>query len=210
MPKKGLTEIVVIMDKSGSMSSTRMDAMGGFNTFLEEQKKGEGEAKLTLVLFDTDYNRLYDNLSISEAQPLTETTYVPGGQTALLDAIGRTIDKMGERLGQIPEDKRPEKIIVVIITDGEENSSVEYKKPQINEKIKTQLETYKWEFIFLGANQNAIKEGGSLGIQVDNIMNYNEGNINLAYSAVSRSVTSSRAGETVAFTEVEKSDAISD
>lgn len=163
--KAGLTEIVCVVDKSGSMSSIRNDAVGAFNTFLDGQKKLPGTAKLTLTLFDTDYKIVHDGVDIQKVPNLDDKSYVPGGSTALLDAAGRTIDKVGERLANTPEDEKPEKVIMVILTDGEENSSKEYKREQIQTKINHQRDVYKWEFVFLAANQDAIQAGQSIGIQ---------------------------------------------
>lgn len=163
--KAGLTEIVCVVDKSGSMSSVRNDAVGAFNTFLDEQKKLPGTAKLTLTLFDTDYRIVHDGVDIQKVPNLDDKSYVPGGSTALLDAAGRTIDKVGERLVNTPEAERPEKVIMVILTDGEENSSKEYSREQLMAKINHQRDTYKWEFIFLAANQDAIQAGQGIGIQ---------------------------------------------
>lgn len=160
-----LTEIVCILDKSGSMDAVKEDARGGFNTFLKEQQELPGEARLSLVLFDTDYNLLHDNTPIAEVQELTEMTYRPGGLTALLDAVGKTIHTVGERLFNTNEAERPGQVIVCIITDGEENSSVEYNKSQVKELIERQQAEYSWKFIYLGANHDAFAEARGIGIR---------------------------------------------
>jgi len=162
--KAGLTEIICVIDKSGSMDAIKKDAIGAFNSFLAAQKALPGEAKLTLTLFDTDYQIKLNGVDIKTVQDLTEKTYTPGGCTALLDAAGRTIDKVGERLSATQEDQKPEKVIMVILTDGEENSSKEYTHEQLMKKINHQRDTYKWEFIFLAANQDAIQAGQAIGI----------------------------------------------
>jgi uncharacterized protein YegL len=164
--KQGLTEIIAVVDKSGSMLSVKSDAIGGFNAFLEGQKKLPGEATMTVVLFDSRgrYELKYSGVPLAEVEPFNEGTYVPGGMTALLDAIGKTIDAVGKRLSMALEAERPEKVIMAILTDGHENDSKEYKRPQIMDKINHQRDVYKWEFIFLGANQDAIEEGGRIGI----------------------------------------------
>ncbi len=167
MSKKDLTEIVVIVDGSGSMGPIRNDAIGGFNTFIEEQKKVSGEAICTVVLFNTKHDKLCDGIRLDDVKLLDATSYVPSGQTALLDSIGIAIDAVGERLNGMPEDERPEKVIVAILTDGEENSSREYNHRQILGKIAEQRDKWKWEFVFLAANQDAIKAGTSLGISAD-------------------------------------------
>lgn len=157
------TEIVVILDKSGSMGIIRKDAIGGFNTFLKDQKAHPGEANLTLVLFDNGYT-LHPAVPIQEVPELDESTYYPGGGTALLDAMGRAITETGKRLADKAEADRPDKVIVVIITDGEENSSHEHNRKQIAEMIKRQEETYKWKFLYLGANVDAFAEAHGMGI----------------------------------------------
>lgn len=163
--KQDLTEIIVVMDKSGSMGSTRDDAIGGFNTFIGEQKKVDGEAKVTLTMFDTAYNIVHDGIPLQDVPELTGYDYVPGGMTALLDAMGRTIDAVGSRLATTPDEEKPEKVIMVIITDGEENSSTEYTHAMVMDKVNHQRDAYKWEFVFLGANQDAIKAGATIGVK---------------------------------------------
>lgn len=161
MPKQGLTEIVCIIDRSGSMGSIREDAEGGFNNFVEQQKKEPGEALITLVQFDTEYEVVWNGINIQDADAYF---LIPRGMTALLDAIGKTINTVGERLDKTPEEDRPEQVIVVIVTDGHENSSQEFSRGTINEMITHQREKYNWEFVFLAANQDAMEEATSLGI----------------------------------------------
>lgn len=167
---KDCCEIVVLMDKSGSMADTANDAIGGFNTFLKYQQDLPGEAKLTLVLFDTIYRTLYESTPIKEVKPLTNKEYFASGMTALLDAFGNTVTNLGNRLENLPESERPNKVIVCVVTDGEENSSHEYKKDQIKSMAEHQRSKYNWEFVYLGANQDAFAEGNSFGIY--NTTNY--------------------------------------
>lgn len=157
------TEIICIIDKSGSMTPRAQDAVGGFNAFVEEQRK-LGEASLTTVLFDTSWQSLYESMPISRVPTLTGAEYRPGGMTALLDAVGVTIDRMGKRFAKrdvVP----PKKVIVAIITDGEENSSREYTAQTVKEKVGHQQSNYGWEFIYLGANQDAWAVGATIGIR---------------------------------------------
>ena len=170
--KENLAELVFILDRSGSMASMVTVAIGGFNAFVEEQKKLPGEAKMTLVLFDHEYNLMYNGKDLKEVEPLNDRTYAPRGTTALLDAVGRTVDDVGKRLHETPENERPSKVLVVILTDGLENASRDYKKARINEMITHQHDKYLWEFVFLAANQDAISEGTSLGINSNQIFNY--------------------------------------
>ncbi|MEI6422407.1 MAG: vWA domain-containing protein [Lentisphaerota bacterium] len=168
--RNDFAEIAVVIDESGSMKNLANDTIGGFNTFLEDQKACPGTARLTVVKFNTGYDKLYDGVELQSAKPLTAENYRPGGMTALYDAIGQAINAVGTRLANEPEDQRPGKVIVAILTDGEENSSKEFTQEKIAEMIKHQTEKYNWNFMFLAANQDAWKAGGSLG--VTNCVNY--------------------------------------
>jgi len=172
MPKKDHTEIICILDRSGSMSSIEKDAVGGFNTFLEEQKKLPGTASVTLVLFDNAYLTPVKNVDINTVQPLNKKTYVPRGSTALLDAVGRTVSETGARLAAADESERPENVIICILTDGEENSSREFSLKQVKEMISHQKEKYNWEFVFLAANQDAFAGAARFGIDRDKAFNF--------------------------------------
>ncbi|MCK5017911.1 MAG: VWA domain-containing protein [Candidatus Peribacteraceae bacterium] len=170
--KKDFSEIVCIVDKSGSMGSIVNDAIGGFNTFIKAQQDLPGAANVTLVLFDTSYNIMVNGENLKEFPELTKRTYVPGGGTALYDAIGKAINVVGKRLSDTPEAERPEKVIFGILTDGEENSSREFDKDKIMEMISHQKATYSWEFVFLAANQDAMAAGGSIGISANDTFNF--------------------------------------
>ncbi len=167
-----LTEIAFILDRSGSMHSIRDDAIGGFNAFVESQKAMPGEARFTFVLFDHEYETVMLRRDLREVEPLTAHTYVPRGTTALLDAIGRTVNAIGAQLAALPESERPSKVIVVILTDGMENVSKEFTRPQIKEMIKHQEEIYSWEFVYRGANQDAFAVGSGLGMRKENIASF--------------------------------------
>jgi hypothetical protein len=155
------TEIVFVLDRSGSMQSCQEAAIAGFNRFLVEQQQLEGLVKLTLVLFDDEYLVPINALPAAEVLPLDDETYVPRGSTALLDAIGRAVDDLGARLACSPESDRPGQVIVAILTDGLENSRKRYSWRQISALIKHQSEKYQWTFLFLGANQDAIATCGA-------------------------------------------------
>jgi uncharacterized protein YegL len=172
--KKGLTELVFILDKSGSMGGMESDTIGGYNSLLEKQKAVEGEACITTVLFDNTYELLHDRIDIKGVSPITEKEYCVGGSTALLDAIGKTIHKIDNVQKNTAEDYRAEKVMVVIITDGEENSSREYAAENIKAQIKKKKEEYGWEFIFLGANIDAVAAAGRLGISPNRAQNYHQ------------------------------------
>lgn len=165
--KKGLSELVFILDMSGSMSNLTKDTIGGFNSMIEKQKDVEGDANITLICFDHEYELVYDNISIKEIPVLTEEKYCPRGMTALYDAIGRTIDSVRDRLYYTAEDERPEKVIFAITTDGYENSSKDYGFKDLKRMISHAQETYRWEFIFLGADVTAVNHAVDLGINAD-------------------------------------------
>ena len=170
--KKGLTEMAFILDMSGSMSGLVEDTIGGYNSLIEKQKEEEGEAYVSTILFDDRYIMLHDHINIQDIKPLTNEDYRPMGMTALLDAIGKTVNSIGVRLNDTPEEERPEKVIIVITTDGQENSSKEFTKTKIKEMIEHQQSKYNWVFMFLGANMDAVSEAGNLGINTDFARNY--------------------------------------
>jgi hypothetical protein len=170
--KTDLTEIAYILDRSGSMSPLTEAAIDGFNTFLGDQLSAPGEARLTLALFDDEYEIPCDRLPLPHAPDLTAATYQPRGTTALLDAIGRTIDDLGAKLDSLPERERPGHVIIAIFTDGLENASTRYSLADINQRITHQRKKYGWEFLFLGANQDAIATAASMGIGAESAVTY--------------------------------------
>lgn len=162
--KVGKTEIICVIDRSGSMQSIKQDAIGGFNLFLEEQKKIPGECVFTYTQFNQDYEIVHNGIQLSDMKPLDETTFVPSGMTALLDAVGRTVDEVGIRLNATPENEKPEQVVLVILTDGEENSSREYSWTRIAEMLKHQTEKYGWRVIFLAQNLDSQKAARDMGL----------------------------------------------
>ena len=156
-----LTDITLVVDRSGSMEAIREDAQGGVNAFIREQAGQPGEALLTLVQFDTEYEFIHRGVPIGQAP---EYKLVPRGATALLDAVGRAINETGERLAKMPEEDRPGLVVFVVMTDGLENSSKEFDKAQIKKMIQHQQDEFNWHFTFLGANQDAFAEAGAMGI----------------------------------------------
>lgn len=165
------TEIIFVIDNSGSMAHLAGDTIGGFNGFIESQKALDGKATLTTVLFNTSWRILHDGIDIHEVKPLTKSDYVAGGGTAMLDAIGEIINKVQDRHDDLGTEK-PEEVLFVITTDGEENSSHTFKKSQIEKMIKHQTNGHGWKFMFLGANMDAVKEAESIGISNDYATNY--------------------------------------
>ena len=161
--RNDLVELVFVIDASGSMCNLVQDTIGGFNSLIEKQKQDDGETRITAVLFNHRVKKIYDNADVNTIEPLNENTYVTGGCTALYDGIGTAIDSVGERLAATPEDERPAKIIVVVITDGYENASKEYTSNDVKSRIKHQESKYSWEFMYLGADINSMRESSVLG-----------------------------------------------
>ncbi len=165
------TEIIFVIDASGSMAHLASDTIGGFNGFIESQKALEGRATLTTVLFNSSWRILHDGVDIHEVNPMTKSDYVAGGMTAMLDAIGEVINRVQDRHDELGVEK-PEEVLFVITTDGEENSSRTFKKSQIEKMIKHQTNGHGWKFMFLGANMDAVKEAESIGISRNYAANY--------------------------------------
>lgn len=208
--KSNYTDITVVLDRSGSMEKVREDTIGGFNGFLNEQKNTPGQATITLVQFDDQYQIDYEAIAVQHARPLNTSTFVPRGWTALLDAIGRAINATGARLAKIPEAQRPEKVVFVILTDGEENSSKEFSLGRINKMIQHQKDIYSWEFVFLGANLDAITVAKNLGINTSHALHYahNAAGTQAAFSSLSKNVQDYRQGKvgTSAFLDKDRED----
>jgi uncharacterized protein YegL len=193
--KENLTEIVFILDRSGSMSNLVTDTIGGYNSFIDTQKQEDGEAVLTTILFDDQYEILHNGVDIKTVKPLTSKEYSARGMTALLDAIGKTINTVGDRLNKTNEDDKPSKIIFVITTDGQENSSKEFTQAKIKEMIEHQTNNYSWQFLFLGANIDAISTAQNFGISSNFASNYTANSIGTQsiYSSLSKSVADYRS-----------------
>lgn len=192
--KKNLTEMVFILDRSGSMQNLTSDTIGGFNSMIENQKNEEGEAFVTTVLFDDNYELLHDHVNIQDVKPITNKEYYARGCTALLDAVGKTINSIGSRLSGTPEDERPDKVIFVITTDGMENASREFNKKTVKEMIEHQQDKYSWTFMFLGANMDAVGEAASLGINTDFAKTYTANSIGTqsVYASMSKAMSCAR------------------
>ncbi|MCM1149759.1 MAG: VWA domain-containing protein [Butyricicoccus sp.] len=193
--KKGLTELVFILDRSGSMAGLESDTIGGFNSMLEKQRSLEGECRITTVLFDNNYTLLHDRIDIRAVSPMTEKEYFVGGSTALLDAIGRTIRKLAAVQKNTAGPYRAENVMFVMITDGAENSSREYSSDKVKAMIEHEKEKYGWEFIFLGANIDAVETAGHFGISADRAVDYvpDAAGTELNFQAMSETVACFRA-----------------
>lgn len=169
--KKGLSELAFILDRSGSMGGLESDTIGGFNGMLDKQKKEEGEAYVTTVLFDDQVEIIHDRFSLSTVKPLTDEDYYVRGLTALLDAVGSTVKKIQNVQKRLPEELKAENVIFVITTDGRENASSEYTAKMVKNMIEEQ-QKQGWQFIFLGANIDAVAEAGRLGINRRHAVSY--------------------------------------
>ncbi len=193
--KKNLTELVFILDRSGSMAGLEDDTIGGFNAMIEKQKKEAGEAIVSTVIFDHVSEVIHDRVDIQKIEPMSRNDYYVRGSTALLDAVGGAIHHIGNVHKYAREEDRPEKTLFVITTDGMENASREYTYPRLKAMIERQKEKYGWEFLFLGANIDAAKEAARFGIDADRAANYHADHTGTAviYEAVSEAVCSVRA-----------------
>lgn len=193
--KANLTELAFILDRSGSMSGLEDDTIGGYNAMLKKQQKEPGEAVVTTVLFDDQYDLLHDRINIKCVRPITDKEYFVRGSTALLDAIGETIHKIGNAQMNTSENLQADKVLFIITTDGMENASHEYTYEKIKALVERQKEKFGWEFIFLGANIDAVATAAKFGIHADRAANYHadgEGT-ELNYMAVSEAVSNFRS-----------------
>lgn len=188
--KRGLTELVFILDRSGSMSGLESDTIGGYNAMLRKQAEAEGEVVLTTVLFDDAFELLHDRINLKAIMPMTDRDYFVRGSTALLDAVGKSIQKIVNVQKGTLEDERPEKTIFVITTDGLENASREYSYEKIRTLIEHQREKEGWEFIFLGANIDAVSEAKRFGIDKSRAAQFHndQEGVELNYAVVSEAV----------------------
>jgi Mg-chelatase subunit ChlD len=184
-----LTDITLVVDRSGSMEAIRTDAEGGVNTFLTDQAAQPGEALVTLVHFDTQYEFVHKGVPVKD---VPRYQLVPRGSTALLDAIGRAINETGERLALMAETDRPALVVFVVMTDGQENSSQEFTKAQIKKMIEHQQSVYNWQFTFLGANQDSFAEAGSMGMAAAGVANFTADKVAYAMKGTSAKVARMR------------------
>lgn len=189
--KENLTELVYILDMSGSMGSLRDDTIGGYNTLLNDQKREEGEAVVTTVLFDDRYIVLHDRVNIKDIPEITDKEYAPLGTTALLDAVGKTISHIGDVINHMEEDEKPSKVMVTIITDGYENDSKEYTWASVKSMIEEQRNKYSWVISFIGANVDPFEVAQQMGIDSKLAKGYTASKIGTSsiYKAMSASTS---------------------
>lgn len=197
--KKNVTEIVFVLDKSGSMAGLETDTIGGFNSLLTKQKKAEGEAFVTTVLFNHHYAVLHDRINVRGISSMDEKDYEVGGTTALLDAIGFSIQKIVNVQKHTSKEQQADKVLFIITTDGMENASREYSQTKIKKMIHHQKEKYGWDFIFLGANIDAITTAAQVGIDEDFAVDYHadSSGTKLNYESVSEAVITLRSGKEI-------------
>ena len=197
--KRNTMEVVFILDRSGSMSGLEADTIGGFNATLNKQKKVEGDVIWSTVLFDDKHEVIHDRVPIDRIEKLTEEEYYVRGCTALLDAIGRAIHHIGNVHKYAREEDRPDKTLFVITTDGMENASVQYTYDKVKHMISRQQEKYGWEFLFLGANMDAVSVAGRMGIRPDRAATFINDDIGIEknYAAVSNAMCSMRSTGTI-------------
>ena len=193
--RNDITELVFILDRSGSMSGLESDTIGGFNALLEKQKKEPGACCVTTVLFDHEQITLHDRVPISEIRPLTERDYAPRGSTALLDAVGSTILHIARIHRYARPEDVPARTLFVITTDGMENASRHYTADQVRQLVQHEQDKYGWEFLFLGANLDAVETASRIGIRADRSANYNADGLGtgVLYESVSKAVSQVRA-----------------
>ena len=197
--KKGLTELVFILDESGSMSGLERDTIGGFNSMIDKQRREAGEAYVSTVLFSNDSRVVHDRMHLERVEPMTARDYTPGGCTALLDALGRAIHHIGNIHKYARPEDVPEHTIFVITTDGMENASRQYTKAEVKRMVERQKDRYGWEFLFLGANIDAISAAEGIGIRRDRAVRYvsDEVGTQLNYRVVSDTICNMRMSRPV-------------
>lgn len=214
MTRADLTHIYVLLDRSGSMQSIKHDITGGFDAFVADQRAATGECRMTLARFDNEYELVFSDLPIAQVGPLRLD---PRGSTALLDSMARLITEAGAKLADLPEHERPGTVVVAIMTDGYENASREWTHPAVKALVDQQSGTYGWQFLYLGADQDAVEVGRGLGINGAHAMTYSRGSAAAAMQATSAMVADLRQARTLdptapmrAYTAQERTEAIAD
>jgi len=200
MTDLNLTHLYFLLDRSGSMQSIVDDTVGGFDAFIAEQRKASGDCRVTLAQFDDAYEEVYADRPIADVPSLV---LQPRGTTALLDSIGRLIGEAGQRLAALPDDRRPGTVVVGIMTDGMENASREWSHPRVKALIEQQTRDYQWQFLYLGADQDAIEVGASIGVSAANSVTYGRGKVRQAMAASAANVSAYRSAKMAGAPEAE-------
>lgn len=177
MTNPNYTDITFVLDRSGSMSGSELDLIGGVNKYLEEQRTVAGKCSITTVLFDDVYEVLYNGVDLHEVRDLDRSQYNVRGMTALFDALGRAIEEAGRRFRAMPESERPGRVLFVVITDGHENSSKEFNLKRLADMVKTQQDTYDWDFVFIGADLDAFGAYSQVGVRAANYTSVGKGDL---------------------------------
>jgi hypothetical protein len=195
--KKNLSHLIFLVDRSGSMQSIKTDMIGGFNSFIKSQKELPAECVVSFYQFDDIYESVFEKISLKDLPDLTEDTYIPRGCTALHDALGKTIKSYGEYLTTLSEDQRPERILVVTITDGLDNVSNTFSLDQVRQSIRLQKETYGWDFVFLGSNIDAWGTGDALGVDQRSVLQFASSgpSVKAAFTSLSKGTSNYRSSK---------------
>ncbi len=194
MTRSDLTHLYFLLDRSGSMQSIKTDTEGGFSAFVEEQRRAVGECRVTLAQFDDQYEIVFADTPVANIGRLN---LQPRGSTALLDAMGRLITEAGAALAALPEDQRPGSVVVAIMTDGLENASREWTHPAVKALVEQQTTAYQWQFLYMGADQDAIDVGTGLGVGAAHTVSYTRGNVDKVMAASSAKVSDLRRDRSV-------------
>lgn len=196
--KKNLTHIIFIVDRSGSMKNIANDMIGGYNEFIKKQRETPTECFVSFYQFDDVYEKVFERVALQDVRDLDCNTYVPRNMTALYDAMGRTIDEYGQYLGNLSEEERPERILVVTITDGLNNASNQFVLKDVQQRVQHQTEKYGWDFVFLGSNIDAWDTGSSIGVSASSTLQFANvgGSVRNAFNSLSDNATQYRASAT--------------
>lgn len=205
MTDQNFTAIAVLMDRSGSMQLIKTDAEGALNSFVEEQRKVDGKATLRLSQFDNEYETVFESVDLADVKPIT---LQPRGSTALNDGIGHLVTDFGAELAAMPEDERPGKVLVVIVTDGHENSSREWSVNTVRDLVEAQRDKYGWEFVFLAAGQDAVLTGQSYGFSAGSSLTFDTANIGTTSSMLSTYTTTYRGAGKASFSDEDRAAAV--
>src|SRR6476469_7085618 len=204
MTDSNYTHVLCVVDRSGSMAGVDKDMRGGLDTFFAEQAKEDGKCLVDYVQFDSEYEKVFEDKDVANAKAVLQ----PRGSTALLDALGRSVTELGEKLAAKSEGERPGHVIVVVVTDGYENASHDWTREKVKELVERQQDEWNWVFTFLGANMDAVAEGASYGVKGGTSLTYSTASAGQTFSSLSQSVTRTRTGGDGSYTDAERAAAV--